>query len=354
MYEQQYNPYSSNILIVKRYFKNIEVLILGILYFISAAIDLSVALTDNMRYKHYIGIVQTISDDFGFEFISYYIKRLNDFQTIDLILTILGSVVIPVIFAVAFILVFSMSRAASPRTNPMSGLTILFVLSIINLVFVIFAVVLIAVIYVLLFLSLMGFSHYIQSDELSQYGAVGMTIIGVLLLIGCTVAVKYALSRKNFYRSARRSMCSVELQSKGASSYGVFLIILAIVQTIGFIVNMIFNPKDIFFRLFPMYNNTWLTIISAALDILILILTAKTAIGYSKYISNKKLTVNTPSLDDTHLVDEAYASTPYRNPAAGYGDNFSDENSQPTVTCPACGASASANEAYCPNCGAKL
>lgn len=336
MYEQRFNPYGSNIAIVKGYFRSGKVLTLGIFYIISAVIGLISVLTQpSVNYTY---SVIRIFDELNINLPYEVTRSLETSSAYANISTVITSVVVPLLIAVAFILIFALSRTSSETTTPGAGLMILYILSVIALVSTIIVVVAFALIYAVIAVALFkytGSSSSAYGSDVSTAARISVIILGVVLVIGCFLAILYAVMRKNFYRSARRSLSSVELENKGAVGYGVFCIIFAVVQVAFSLLLMGVSATALNAAGYSSSAVTGVTAraaptivsvlagiaLSGLLQILQYIFTAILAIGYGKYINRQKYSYNPP------YGGSGGSSDPYRNyPQGGqhHFDNFVD------------------------------
>ena len=225
MYEQQFNPYGGNLSIVKGYFRSGKILTLGILYIISVV--LTFILTASVSYTAILYRLVEFLSKSGISVPNQIIFILLSSSASTAIGTAIGSSIIPIITAVAFIILFAKSRNASENSSPIAGATILHVLAVISLVFTIIGVVAISIIYIVVFAAAVTAVNRYASSYTG--GAVAILIfLGVIVAVYAFISIFYAVSCKNFYRSVKRSMTTSELESKGAVPYGVFSIISAV------------------------------------------------------------------------------------------------------------------------------
>lgn len=359
MYDQQFNPYGSNLSIVKGYFKSGKILTLAIFYIISVVftIILNTSISFNtITYK----VMEYLSQN-GVDIPYEYRNALLSTSTASTIGTVLGSSIVPILTAVAFILMFVKSRNTAEDSSPIAGITIMHVLAIISLVFTIIGVVILGILYVIAFIASVTAVKSLSSGTSYSGSVTGsvtiiMVLIGIVYAVFAFLSIFYASSCKNFYRSAKRSITTSNLENKGATAYGVFNIIFAVFSFISMIVYMV---------IFAPYAG--LVFSSYIVTILIQIFTAIVSIGYSKYINRQKNGINTApyggapvqyAAPNSPYNAPAYAnpqpSEPYTNsPAAP--ETAEPKSAQPQAQfCPNCGAKTEQDAPFCPNCGTKL
>ena len=223
MYEQNFNPYAANAEIVKGYFRSGKVLVLGILYLLG--LGLSAALVFFNPVTASIGQAQTILDSMGinsFDLSAYYSLSSTALST-SVIISLSVSSLIIFLTALAFFLIFFKSRSSDPDSTPAAGLGILHTLAVISFVFTIIAVILIILVYVLLVIA----NSRVPESAASTVATI-MIVSGICLSIIISLMLSIVSSQKNFYRSAKWSLSSVNLHTTGAVAYGVFNILFAV------------------------------------------------------------------------------------------------------------------------------
>ena len=359
MYEQQFNPYGGNLAIVKGYFKGGKILTLGILYLISVV--LTYIMTASVSFVTILYRLVDFLSKQGIKVPSQIKNVLLSSSASTAIATAIGSSIIPIITAVAFIILFVKSRNTSENSSPIAGATILHVLSVISLVFAIIGVVAIGIIYVVVFIA--GVAAVNRYASSYTGGAVAILIaIGVVYALYAFITLFYATSCKNFYRSVKRSMTTAELENKGAVPYGVFSIILAVLSVFSMIYYIVISP-----------SSAGIIFISYVVTILVYIFTAIMTLGYNKYINRQKMGINTAPYGAAPMNGAPMNATPaapynmpdyaapqQQNPV--YGAPVPPANEQPTpvqprpqaMYCPNCGAKTEPGAPFCPNCGKKL
>lgn len=352
MYEQQFNPYGSNLSIVKGYFRSGKVLTLGILSIVSVIANILMA--TSISYDALIYQLMSILSRQGVSIPPQARQALMSASTSTIVSVVLSSI-FPILTAIAFILIFAKSRNSSEESSPIGGITILHVLAVISFVFTIIGVVLLGILYAIIFFAAVFTVDYYASDYTGSAVAV-MIIVGIIYLIYAIISIIYAASYKNFYRSAKRSITTPNLENKGAVAYGVFSIILAILTLFSMVYGIIM------FR-----ASAGIVILAYVLQMLVYIFTAIVAIGYGKYINRQKNEINTvpyggaaftPAPEPTPMYNTPFytqqQNTPYNN-APRYEENANANEPQPQAQfCPNCGAKTEPGAPFCPNCGTKL
>ena len=355
MYEQQFNPYGGNLSIVKGYFRSGKILTLGILYIISVV--LTFIMTASVSYTAILYRLVEFLSKSGISVPSQIKNILLSSSASTAIGTAIGSSIIPIITAVAFIILFAKSRNASENSSPIAGATILHVLAVISLVFTIIGVVAISIIYIVVFAAAVTAVNRYASSYTG--GAVAILIfLGVIVAVYAFISIFYAVSCKNFYRSVKRSMTTSELESKGAVPYGVFSIISAVFSIFAMIYYMVISPAS-----------AGIIFICYVVTILVNIFTAIMTLGYNKYINRQKMGINTAPYGAApvntapgapyNMPDYAAPqpqTPPYQNPVPPVNEQ-QPYNAQPqpqAMYCPNCGAKTEPGAPFCPNCGTKL
>ena len=356
MYEQQFNPYAANVDIVKGYFRSGKVLALGILYLISLGLSVATTLMQpvSVTLDRFIGLFDQLGIDSS-ELSSYYSSAVTE-SSASTVLSILFSSIITVLTAVAFIIIFAKSRSNDPESTPSGGIGILRVFSVIAFVLSIIVVVLIVIAFVIFIIAISSVNEYFDGDV--QKATVFQVIAGLIVSLFIFLLLSFTGSQKNFYRSAKWSLTSVDLETTGSVAYGVYNIIFAIfmgISMIGSAITMITG-----FSLFNLLS--FLTVLVA---FIILILTASLALGYNRYIKRQKYGYNdTPYGGAPNGPQDDNYRMPYGgSPQGGYGDNYPNYNmpqQNPSgyydngYSCPNCGAPIDGAAPFCPNCGTKL
>ena len=355
MYDQQFNPYGGNLAIVKNYFKSGKVLALGIFCLISVV--LTFIMTSTVSFTTIIYRVLDYLTSRGIDLPYQYREAVAASSASSAIFSAIISSIFPVLTAIAFIFIFVKSRNASETSSPITGVSILYVLSVISLVFTIIGVVLFALVYIGIFIIGVSAGNRINSDY-SAVVIVGMVFLGIFLIVYAVVAIFYAVSRKNFYRSIKRSITTPELESKGAVPFGVFNIIMAV-----------FSVFSIGSGFMVLPDLGGILLVSTIISMLVNIFFAIIALGYNKYITGIKQGINTVPYGAAPY--QAAPGAPYNMPNytapqpqnPPYADPAAPTNEQPpyaeqpqpqAMYCPNCGARTEPGAPFCSNCGTKL
>lgn len=398
MYEQPFNPYAANLAVIKGYFKQTKVLIIGILYIVSAIISIITSVITVSRTGQYINDAFSILKSFGLDpgVNENEIRQIIDAASASSVTSTLPSIIVSagviLLTAAAFIIMYVKSRSDAPESGPKAGVTILYVLAVISLVFTIIGLVG-TILLVILFMYLAGTISSIGSDsidigngyQLNIDGAaisVIVIVLGIFLLLVMIYSLIVAVSQKRYYGSIKASLNTVELQNKGAKAYGVLCII-----------NAVFVGLSVFSSVYALMSFTSagltsliptgiLSIVSTVVSFLILIFNAMIALGYKKYIDEMKYGYNGAPYGGQGGYNPAPAynnvQAPYAAPRqSGYSDGYNDgyngtsyapqqdysPNAQQASSpepqyeskniCPYCGAPTD-GAPFCGNCGAKL
>ena len=397
MYEQPFNPYAANLAAVKNCLSRPKVLVLGILYIVSAVLGVIYTLLINANTNLIAQTVFSYLESYGISMGSANdaIGSLNSNISASTIMSAAVSAIITLLFAAGFILMYVKSRNLSPESSPKSGVTILYVFAVISLVLTILGVIG-AVIVVLLFSYLFiaqtsgsGSSESVVQSLETTYGVTSGAITAVLIILGVIVllAIAYALfiaiNRVRFYGSVRNSMQSIELENKGASPYGAACVINAIFTAFSitgmFTIFSVLTSSHVYT---PIVTIFVISLLNTVLSAVMLIVEAAIAFSYKKHIDNIKFGYSDagdqgfhPGIpydaranggygrnSGTHFADssprrDVYSVDQSRQGVNPYNDGFSDaaspqRQSAPPV-CPFCGAPDDGST-FCSNCGAKL
>ena len=352
MYEQQFNPYGSNLAIVKGYFRSGKVLTLGILYIVSVIVNIFMA--TSISYDALIYQIISLLGREGVSIPSEVRYAIMNSSSSTTIVSIISASIVPILTALAFIIIFAKSRSTSEVSSPSAGITILRVLSIITFVFTIIGVVILGiVIAALLILAIYAVDNY--GSNTATMALTGMIIVGVIYVAFAIISIIYAASYKNFFRSAKRSITTPNLENKGAVAYGVFSIIFAVLSVSGMIYNIVLFPAS-----------AGIILLSYVIQLLLYIFTAIVAIGYGKYINRHKNSINTtpyggaafaPAPEPTPMYNTPYYSNPQQNSPYQNAPRYEEQTYVPQPKaqfCPNCGAKIDSDAPFCPNCGTKL
>ena len=347
MYKHQYNPYGANIEIVKGYLKSGKTLALGILYLLSIAASAFAVVTifTGGSVYDYAEMLRSMGIDPSQANIA--VSSSVGSATVSVIAATFISFIFTLLAAIGFIVMFAKSRNESADSNPSGGASILRAISLIGFICAIICVVFLVALFVIAYFFLDYFVAEFHMD--SQAAEIIWIAGGVAILLFSFFYIFYTAACKNFYRSIKRSLNSVDLHTKGSVAYGVFNIIGAVfvgLALIGSVISVItaFSTANL------------VSLIAAAISFLSSVLVASFALGYNSYIKRQKLSYIAPNGPGSGMP--AYNTpAPQQGDPAAYRDNFSDYNaSQQSVPahCPNCGAPSDGLSPYCANCGAKL
>lgn len=335
MYERRFNPYAANLAVIKGYFKSGRVLIMGILYILSAVLGAAVNIfTANVVNGYLFDVVLTYLraylPDEAVEGQMEQMKAMAGFS--NMASTFIGIAVTALIaglVAFAFFNIYVKSRSKSPESNPKTGITILYVLSLISFIMLIIGLILI----------ILGFAagFYIVQAYSGPYSEV-YNIVLIVCAAAVLLVMIYALiaagSQKSYYKSVKKSISTVELQNKGAGVFGVISVINTVfsgimlaASALSFIAVL---PSD-----FPV-DPTGLRVLSlcaSAVMLLINLFNAMIALGYKKYIDGIKYGYNGAPYDgigESIYIPADNSDNPY-NPdePKTYDDNFARYDERP-------------------------
>ncbi len=379
MYEQPYNPYQRNIGIVKDYFKTPSVLALAFLNiaaivtsFVTALVSAEVIRTLAERaVDYYDGIVLQI---FGSQTLKDFSQYLHETAGQSSALSMLSSAsILSILSIIALFLIYFKSRSSRPDASPHAGVMILYVIAILSLIG--------CIIMSLLLVAAIALNFYLYSLIKSRteitftiprgnitYSLDTSTLLTIA--IACTIAIVIVIFLMLFFNinhlryigSVKNSMSSVELSRKGAKPYGVFCVILAVFAGLGCIASipsLFSGGSGLLSGLGYKKDVTVLrvcSILMQAITCAALVMKAKIALGYAKYIDEKKFGYNEPESSAPYIPAQ---QTPYSYLAGSKSatpdddvNPYLDEKKQPT--CPACGAPVDENAPFCGQCGSKL
>lgn len=376
MYEQSFNPFAQNLLIIKGCFKGKTVLVLAILQILSAVGAVLTAIFSG----NVIGSVSNqLLSEMGVDQ-EVVVSVAGSGSVGSVIGSGFLSIAVTGLIAAAFLIIYIKSNNDDPASSPQAGVSILYILSIIGLVASIISVVFI-VLGIILGIALMAMlrsgalEEVLPADSIGGEMGVRLIGVGIVVLIVVSLIVGFfmlftAVSQKQFYQSVRTSMTSVELSSKGAAPFGVVNIIMAV-----FSVSSVFGALTLpsTMALLPSLTEdlgisytmdtsalgviSIVAGISALITLLTYIFQAKLALGYKKYI------------DD---IKEGYASASFAEqpappiPPTGFVPPVSAQPVQPqqdiefvlpttnAYLCSRCGKQVDADATFCPYCGNKI
>ena len=320
MYQQNYNPYQNNAEIVKRYFSSPKVLILSILYFVSVIVTLITTLAEASWMQMIKEMMNSIYQNSSPRSEADAVIASLQASTVS---SVISSVIVTVLIAVAFLLIFLMSRSAGK--TPYAGLTILYVLAMISFISAIVLVSISAIVFIIAMIGAIASASHSSSSS-AGYAVLGVFVCVVVFIVFAVVFIIYTASCKNFYRSARSSLRSDRLDSRGASVYGVFSIIFAVFRGVGLIslyigYTILSHELNAYDRRFlPDSSFFAFASFSTVLQIVIMVFTAILALGYGSYIKNQKNRPAPPAGGNSYAGDYG---TPVYQPAApdGYWQN---------------------------------
>ena len=387
MYERSFNPFANNLKIVKDYFKTKTVLVLAITNAVAIALTFmtSIYMTLNLRavttdiYLFISQFLGALQSELGLpsDFASSVMEQSSASVSIRYSLPV-GAILV----CVAYFIIYVKSKNDDPDSSPRAGVLILYILSILELVAVIIAFVTIA-------LTILGFTLYaIMGDDSLSHRVISINtgetlfkledldstvlivcgiVLAAILLVAIIIGLIVAVSKKNYYKSVKNSISSVELQNKGAHTYGVMCVLSAVCTGITF-----FSTLSLFgssgFNGLRIPGSLVVLIILSALSQLIAFINsvaeAKLALGYNKYINEIKYGYSRPVAPAAPYAP--FPSVSGYDPAGqnSYNANVGTDNpysdpygSQPAAAapvCPNCGAPVDPNAPFCGNCGAKL
>lgn len=334
MYEQPFNPFLKNLSVVKDYCKSPLVLAMGIVRIVSSALTIATPLIITSMMPGFIEDIKALlfqlAESAGLPYasirdMSSVLDSASKYSSGFTVPAALPSMVITLLIAAAFIIIYVKSRNEDPSSSPVAGITILYVFAIIEMIAAIIAAVLIVLCAVVLIwayfqLKAAAGNLYVFTIDLptfSQSWDIEITpamLLGVIIggmvaaLIAVGILLFYTISKKRFYGSIRNSTNSVELQNKGAKPYGVLCIISAVFTAMSLL-----STLSLFFlgiRFKAMIAIAAMYAASTLVSFVTTILEAKFALGYKRHIDNMKYGYNQPG-------GPAAPYSPY--PMGGYG-----------------------------------
>ncbi|MBR1533194.1 MAG: zinc-ribbon domain-containing protein [Ruminococcus sp.] len=398
MYEQQpYNPYRNNIAIIKDFFKSPMVLALAITHIVSMIISVvtsilsAAASKDIMRQiSVYIDknlVLQNADSDVG----NQLVKGIRDALASDSTTTI-SIPVFTILTVIGLILLYVGSRNTNPDSAPTAGVTILNVIAILALVGYIILAVGMMIIAVALFIVYATFQAHPSRAFTVRLGADRLQIDATVLLILAIAFTVFAVicsfimlfyvgSRKRFIGSVKKSLTSVELSNKGAKPFGVFSVIIAVFSIISLIgsIGSLFTGElqnEMLSKIGVTLPKgsiviSILSIVSQAVAVVVAILEAKLALGYAKYIDEKRGGFSTPT-DAAGGFAPINAGVGVNSQPTPYSYLAQPKTEQPVKddsfvnpyiakdeqtaapTCPNCGSPVDSKAPFCGHCGTKL
>lgn len=399
MYEQQpYNPFRNNIAIIKDYFKSPMILALAIANILSVTVSMVYSIMSASYAAEILRqiaafleknlVLQDVDGNTGNQAVKQISESLSS-STVTFSIPIFS-----VLAIVALLLLYFGSRNTNPDSAPTAGVTILNILAILSLVGCILLTVVLLILAVALFIvyaafrseSINAFSFKLNGSTI-KFDAEVILIVAIAFTVFAVICsfimLFYAISRKRYIGSIKKSLTSVELSRAGARPFGVFCVITAVFSSLG-LISSVFNlfaanySQEVLGKIgleLPKGTvaMTALSIAIRTVAVVIAVLQAKIALGYAKYIDEKSSGINTPSEAGGGFapinagVGVSPQPAPYSYPAAPQAgapvkdDSFvnpyaaTDETiAVAPVTCPSCGAKVDANAPFCGNCGKKL
>ena len=393
MYEKPFNPYRNNIAIIKEYFKSPLVLVLAIAHIVSMVISLiynliSASATKDflLQLSEYIDnnlVLGNADNDMG----NTIVKSIRDaLAQPDAATTVISIPIFTILTVVGLLLLYFSCRKNDLNSAPTAGVTILNILAILSLIGCIMAVAAMLIIAVALFFIYVtfhsqpsrAFSFKIGStkleinDTLLLIIAIAFTVVAVIC---SAVMLFYYISRKRYIGSIKKSLTSVELSRAGAKPYGVFTVIIAALLGMSLLSNiadiLLNRPSQEVFNgigITIIYDNTLLTvftIVNQAVAFVIAVLQAKLALGYAKYIDEKRSGFNPPADRPDAIPNARPQATPYSYLAQSKTEELQQNNAlkpndikaeanAAAQTRPKCGKPIDTGAPFCGNCGSKL
>lgn len=240
--QQQINPYEQNNRYLKSLFSKPLFLIICVLSFVSVVFTFINSASVNPS-----ALIDSILGDSRFYMSTHdYISLVDTMESLFLIIVISFSLY-SLAICLSYALLYFKSKNDSPSSNPKSGATILWVVSIIGLIFICIAAIL------FIFVSIGLFVSASQSIYSESY-----TISAVISLIFALAILFYGIAKLIFFSSVRSSFINLELSSKGSIAYGVFMIIITVISffsTISLLSNETFSFMSVISSLISAVNN---------------------------------------------------------------------------------------------------
>lgn len=375
MYEQPFNPYAQNLAVVKEYFRSGKVLAMGIFKAIATVLALIASILSINSLSAFISayINQiTASSGIPMDNAQSIISSAQASMTASTIASAAVAVIIGVLITVAYIILYTKSRSDSPDSSPKAGVMILYVLAVIELVASIVLTVLMALLaVVLIWLAVITRGTFDTtpvdlgngaSFDLTPGFAVAIFISSaVLLLIAAIIMLIVTINKKRYFGSIKNSITTVELRTEGAKPYGVLCVIGAVFSGLGLlsIPTTLLGGSVLSATGIPgtggLSATTLVSALSSIVSFIILILGAAIALGYKKFIDDRKYGYSAPP-----VMSAPYGAQP-QNAQPGntnpYADSFTQtpqNEATAAPVCPACGAPADPNAPFCSNCGNRL
>lgn len=225
-------PNARNLIIVKSYFKKPMALVIGLISLIMLVLNIiSSAQTQQMA--------QQISSSLNMS------EEISASSNSNIISFIISGIIV-----LCLLMIYCMSLSSNPKSSPAPFFSILHVFSCIAMVGTIIVTFLWAIVTIVLIvngkalceaivkaLTEQGFALSSQNiTEMVEAFRVSFIVVAVIMLVAFVLSVFYYTNQTSFLKSCKRSCKEPALQKKGASAYGNFSIILAILQLVMFVV----------------------------------------------------------------------------------------------------------------------
>lgn len=368
MYQPQYDPFYSNMAVIKKYFKTkmmltsavlrIGAIIMSILYSVALVPVYAQAMP---RFSEWI---QTQMGDTGssalFSSLRLNISPVN-----------FTSFLVPAVTAFATFFIFFKSKNDHPSSNPRVGFLIKHIIAVYLLINSIVSLVI-------------GVITFAAGVILVVSNASGIfeTVMGIcifLLIVAFNIlTLLLSIANLQYFKSIRHGLTQPKLENKGAKTTGLFSVISAVfygwmaLAMIGLTVTLILSPNVLHNRfvdtnllIFPVA----VLLVNFILDTVLSVVNAKIAFGYHKYaddINSGRLTPEIPKVEyiapSENIFEEtappAYTADHTAFPQTGAPDPTETLNDIPSPTspryCPYCGNILSERSIFCSRCGNKV
>lgn len=371
---QPYVPFAQNIAIVKSYFKKPTVLVQSILYIASALLSIVTVIVMSNWINNFFDTIMRFPEltaGMTIDEFDMFTTIMNVYTTILPIVSIIPAVIVASLFATAFMLLYFKSKNPNLSSNPKSGATILFVLSILQLIPIAFVCLMFVIALVLL----------IILSALAEVPAIISIIYAVIFILSGGIMLMYAISQLNYYNSIRKSLSSVNLTYKGAGLYGVLTMIYGVYCALSALSSLFFVPLSSFLLeelkaemyydeaiLFDQLFGTvspliTVSVVASFVATASLIIEAIIALGYKKHIKSYTDGYATPYIQTEAPVQpfvppvtatEQTAIPFAEQPAPPVENNVPTSFNPQTIICPRCTKENSTTCMFCEGCGFKL
>lgn len=377
MYEQPFNPFAQNLAVVKEYFRTGKVLARGICQAIAAVLGIigAVLTLNNMPAIISAYMEPMISSGDVPDYVAEAVEQsARSSSMVSSVISVVVSAAIAILIAVAFILIYTKSRNEDPSSSPKAGVMILYVLAMIQLVCVIIlaALTVLALIALIWLVASMRDAIGTETIDLGSGYVLNLTpdiliavIVGiaVALLIMIIILLIVTINKKNFYSSVRKSITTVELHTEGAKGYGVLCVIGAVFAGLS----LLSIPSTLMggtvlstigIDAAPLTVGSVISALSSILNFIMLILEAGIALGYKRFIDDRKYGYSAPPVMSAPYGAGPTFAQPQRpdsnNPYADAFNQTPPSAPQAAPTCPSCGAPVDPNAPFCSHCGSKI